>query len=69
MSTKTKSVSYTININNKRNMNESLHIKVNSLSNKNQVIALSTDDQKCLNNRKLLGMQSKGPINLFLPKE
>ena len=50
-------------------MNESLHIKVNSLSNKNQVVALSTDDQKCLYNRKLFGMQSKGPINLFLPKE
>ena len=50
-------------------MNEYLHIKVNSLSDKNQVVALSTDDQKCLNNRKLLGMQAKGPINLFLPKE
>ena len=61
------SVSYKISANS-YNMENYFHIIVNSLSTKNQVVTLSTSDQKCLENRVGLGMAAKGPINLFMPK-
>ena len=64
--TNSGSVSYKISANT-YNMGKYFHIIVNSLSTKNQVVTLSTDDQKCLESRVGLGMAAKGPINLFMP--
>ena len=42
------------------------HIKIQSSSNKNPIVSISSTDKECKNNRQLLGMQEYGPINLFL---
>ena len=62
-----KSISYEIKVM-KTYISSYLIITVKNLSKKNQMVTLSTTDSNCIENRKILGTQANGPINLFFPK-
>ena len=61
------SISYEILFEN--DLKKYLHFSVKSLSNYPQIVSLSTEDEKCLTKRKLIGMQPYEPINLFFSTE
>ena len=58
-------VTYEIQFQNANNLENYLHFSVKTMSSRNQIVSLSTTDEKCLTDRKLIGIQPYEPINLF----